>query len=128
MFAVGGGKVGIELVEHHQIALALHQPAEAIAQGGSGALGSEDGGIEALAKAQLPQADADQQRTGGQQQLGMADPGQSRRHVSAGKGGHLILLEAQLSQGRLQFLTTSVHLEHVNNEAVLQAAFVEVEA
>jgi hypothetical protein len=29
------------------------------------------------------------------------DPGQSRRHIGAGKGDHLILLEAQLGQGRL---------------------------
>ena len=76
---------------------------------------------------QRPQAGAGQQRTGGHQHLGIADPGQSRRHVGAGKGAPLTLLESQLGQGQLQFLTAAVHLEHVDIEAALQAAVVEVE-
>jgi hypothetical protein len=70
---VGGGKVVVELVEHHQItallqatqgiqrgldqeqiALAQHMPAETIAQGDAGALGGETHSIETLAKAQVP--------------------------------------------------------------------------
>lgn len=75
----------------------------------------------------------------------MADTGQSRRHVGAGQGDHLILLEAQrlaavaaqqqaitggqaqLGQGRLQFLAAPVHLEHIHIKAALQAIVAEVE-
>lgn len=39
--------------------------------------------------------------------------GQSRRHVRAGEGDHPILLEAQLGQEGLQFLTAPVHLKHI---------------
>jgi hypothetical protein len=48
--------------------------------------------------------------------------GQSGRHVSAGEGDHPILLEAQLGQEGLQFLTAPVHLKHIHIEAALQAA------
>lgn len=70
----------------------------------------------------------------------LADLGQSRGHVDAGQGDHLILLEAQqlaavavqqqaitrgqaqLGQGRLQFLTAPVHLKRIHIGALQAAA------